>query len=320
MERYIQEAQDLGYNPLSNIDKAKLSQIDRFQTELPLANIRQTVETATDKPIVSMGKRIASMAAGSAVGGIPGAIAGLGASQVLPTGTKMQELASLAKGTGAYKAAAGASKFLGPAAAIGAGLLASGQSQAAGDPMALSAAKGVAETFSPPGLSGSEAISQGQAAAEEQIASMTPEELTQAPEIPADIMGAQDVVISNPIITETLKGAAKGLVSPIPDLARAGKTALESFGTQRSISARERMEKQLNASDGFGEAKFETTDGPAMTQFADYLENSQDKASQEYGRVMRQVISSPDREKQAVLFSLNQNPAFRKIAKDYKGR
>jgi hypothetical protein len=138
--------------------------------------------------------------------------------------------------------------------------------------------------------------------------------------MPSDIMGAQDVVMSNPIITETLKGAAKGLVSPIPDLAKMGASALDSFGTKRSADARQRMEKQMNASESFGESKFETTDGPAMTQFADYLENSQDKASQEYGRVMRQVISSPDREKQAVLFSLNQNPAFRKLAKEYKGQ
>jgi hypothetical protein len=319
LNKYIDRAQKLQMeiSTFGNGSAASPS-IDRFQDEFKFANIKNKVAEAKEKPIVTSLKKLVGTVIGGSTAGTPGAVIGYGAAGTSTTGTKLQELAALAKASKTYKAAAGASKALGPIAALGAGLLASGQSQAAGEPLPLSAAKGVAETLSPPGLSGSEAISQGQIAAEEQIASMTPEELTQAPELPADIMSAQDVVLSNPIITETLKGAAKGLVSPIPDLAKAGKSALESFGTERSLSARERQEKQMQSADNLSESKFETTNGPAITDFANYLESSPDKVAQEYSRVLRQVISSPDREKSAVLFGLNQNPAFRRLTKEYQ--
>jgi hypothetical protein len=51
---------------------------------------------------------------GGALGGVPGAVAGT----VAPSGTKLQELASLAKGSKAYKGLAKASKLAGPLAGL----------------------------------------------------------------------------------------------------------------------------------------------------------------------------------------------------------
>jgi hypothetical protein len=65
--------------------------------------------------------------------------------------------------------------------------------------------------------------------------------------------------------------------------------------------------------------KFEDTDSVKINEFMNFLQGSGDKLGEEYSRVLSQVADAPDREKSAVLFSLNQNPAFRQLAKRYKG-
>lgn len=65
--------------------------------------------------------------------------------------------------------------------------------------------------------------------------------------------------------------------------------------------------------------KFEATDDNQINDFLNFLQSSPDKASEEYSRVMSQLQGKSDREKSAVLFSLNQNPVFRQLAKKYKG-
>jgi hypothetical protein len=65
--------------------------------------------------------------------------------------------------------------------------------------------------------------------------------------------------------------------------------------------------------------KFEDTEPQKLQDFINFLQGSQDSLSQEYSRVLSQVAGAPERERSAVLFSLNQNPAFREIAKKYKG-
>ena len=110
LEKLIEKAQNIGYNPESAINAAQMEQIDRFQTELPFASIKKRVAEAGDSKLASATRSIV----GGALGGVPGAIAGT----VAPSGTKVQELASLAKGSKAFKGLAKASKLLGPAAGL----------------------------------------------------------------------------------------------------------------------------------------------------------------------------------------------------------
>jgi hypothetical protein len=110
LQRLIENAQNIGYNPESSIDAAQMQQIDRFQTELPLASIKKRVAEAGDSKLASATRSVV----GGALGGVPGAVAGT----VAPSGTKLQELASLAKGSKAYKGLAKASKLAGPLAGL----------------------------------------------------------------------------------------------------------------------------------------------------------------------------------------------------------
>lgn len=285
-EKYVKEAQDLGIN-LENTMGLDVSNIDRFQTELPFASIKQTVETAKDLPGVGTAKRIAGSAVGGALGGIPGAIAGYTGATALPTGTKIQEAASLAKGSGAFKTAAKAAKFLGPAA----GLATAGLTYAQGMEEGLSTPESAA-------IAGAEVLN--------------PIPLTDTLQA---YKAAKQEFEKEPGIVKPAQAAAKAFVKPMTELQtgieqKAGMTGQELYKAERSASS---------PSKTLSDSKFENTSGPEMTKFADYLEQSPDKISQEYSRVIRQVISSPDREKSATLFSLNQNPAFRELAKKYKG-
>jgi hypothetical protein len=61
-------------------------------------------------------------------------------------------------------------------------------------------------------------------------------------------------------------------------------------------------------------------DNPAeIASIAQALQLGQDKASQEYGRVLSQIIDAPAREKESILFGLNQQPAFRELVRKAKG-
>jgi hypothetical protein len=79
------------------------------------------------------------------------------------------------------------------------------------------------------------------------------------------------------------------------------------------------FDKPSSSKPNLKDIKFTSTDGPEMTQMADAMDASGDKAAQEYSRVLRQVISSPDSKKSAVLYTLNQQPAFRALVKKMKG-
>lgn len=65
--------------------------------------------------------------------------------------------------------------------------------------------------------------------------------------------------------------------------------------------------------------KFESTELADIQNFVNFLQGSDDKASQEYSRVLSQLQDKPEREKSATLFALNQNPLFRQLAKKFKG-
>lgn len=61
-------------------------------------------------------------------------------------------------------------------------------------------------------------------------------------------------------------------------------------------------------------------DNPSeINSTAQSLQSMPDKASQEYGRVLSQIVNSPMSQKEAVLFGLNQQPAFRELLRKLKG-
>jgi hypothetical protein len=61
-------------------------------------------------------------------------------------------------------------------------------------------------------------------------------------------------------------------------------------------------------------------DNPAeISSIAQSMQASPDRASQEYSRVLSQIVDAPASQKEAVLFGLNQQPAFREILKKIKG-
>ena len=61
-------------------------------------------------------------------------------------------------------------------------------------------------------------------------------------------------------------------------------------------------------------------DNPSeIASIAQSMQASPDKASQEYSRVLSQIVDAPVSQKEAVLFGLNQQPAFRELLKKLKG-
>ena len=61
-------------------------------------------------------------------------------------------------------------------------------------------------------------------------------------------------------------------------------------------------------------------DNPSeIASIAQSMQASPDKASQEYSRVLSRIVDAPVSQKEAVLFGLNQQPAFRELLKKLKG-
>jgi hypothetical protein len=56
-----------------------------------------------------------------------------------------------------------------------------------------------------------------------------------------------------------------------------------------------------------------------ISSIAKSMQTMPDKASQEYSRVLSQIVDAPASQKEAVLFGLNQQPAFRELLKKIKG-
>ena len=60
-------------------------------------------------------------------------------------------------------------------------------------------------------------------------------------------------------------------------------------------------------------------DNPAeISSVAQAMQSSPDKVSQEYSRVLSQIVDAPASQKEAVLFGLNQQPAFRELVRKLK--
>ena len=285
LNRYISQAQELQLelNVLSQGDLIPAN-IDTFQTELPLSQIKKTVEEAKDLPMVTTLKRTGGAAIGGALGGIPGAIAGVTGAGVLPTGTKLQEAASLAKGSKTFKTVAKASKFLGPIA----GLVAAG-----------AAYKGAEEA----GLEGLEKL--GVTAGEV----VNPIPLT-------DVTGAY--VAGKKELGQGLLPAAKAAGTAF--IKPAKEFYEEPTEVDFNSEALRRLERGQGGSQYNVYKKTLKADNPAeIASTAKSLQAMPDKASQEYSRVLTQIIDAPASQKEAVLFGLNQQPAFRELVRKLKG-
>jgi hypothetical protein len=120
---------------------------------------------------------------------------------------------------------------------------------------------------------------------------------------------------------------AKGLYSAAEAINPLPISGIQAYkGMEKAAEGRRsNIEQNFKAADMLSnkkpkteDIKFTSTDGAEMTQMADAMEASGGKAAQEYSRVIRQVISSPDSKKEAVLFTLNQQPAFRALVKKMK--
>ena len=67
-------------------------------------------------------------------------------------------------------------------------------------------------------------------------------------------------------------------------------------------------------------AKVLKADNPAeIASIAQAMQTGTDKASQEYSRVLSQIINASPREKESILFGLNQQPEFRRLVRKAKG-
>lgn len=286
LNRYINQAQDLQLElgTLAQTDMIPTN-VERFQTEFPFSQIKKTVEEAKDLPLVTTAKRTVGAAVGGALGGIPGAIAGVTGAGALPTGTKLQEAASLAKGSKAFKTAAKASKFLGPVA----GLLAGGM-----------AYKGAEEA----GLQGLEKL--GVTAAEV----LNPIPLTDI--TGAYVSGKKELEKG---VIPAAKAAGEAFIKPVKEIIE------EPTSIDFNSEALRRLERGEGGSQYNVYKKSLKADNPAeIASVAQAMQSSSDKASQEYSRVLNQIIDAPASQKEAVLFGLNQQPAFRELVRKLKGQ
>lgn len=272
LNRYINQAQELQLElnvPLqSDIIPPN---IDKFQTEFPLSQIKKTVEEAKDLPLVTTAKRAVGSAVGGAVGGIPGAIAGYTGSGLLPTGTKLQELASLVRGSESFKTGV---KALGPLAGIA--------GAAAGGYFGYQEAK------------------------EEGL-----------PDIAAYPYAAFEAVNPLPVspiqAKKALETSAKGRAENIAESYKMSPEDLEK-SKQRTEIIKEVLPSWMKKED----TKFKSSKPEDISDLLNKMSSMNDKAAVEYTRVLQQLVDAPESQKEAMLFSLNQQPAFKEIIRRIK--
>jgi hypothetical protein len=82
---------------------------------------------------------------------------------------------------------------------------------------------------------------------------------------------------------------------------------------------RERMQANKADKKNYVE-KQESTDANDIQGLINSFQGMGDRASQEYSNVLSQVLDAPDGKKEAILFGLNQQPAFREMLRRAKGK
>lgn len=282
LERLITEAQELGIDKTSGIGQGQLQSIDRFQSELPLATIKKRVADLQDSKIAQATRA----GVGASLGGVPGAIAGA----VAPTGTKIQEAVSLAKGSKAFKTASKAAKFAGPLAGLAVA-----------------------------GLSFEDAQAQG-LSAPESIATTAGEVLNPIPFTDvtgAYVQGKKEFEKTGEVIPAAKK-AGEAFIKPAVEIYNQPTNLPDSYKIrqmERGNLAPKKNTELLN------DGKVTSVEGPELNALASQFEAmTEDKAAQEYSRVLRSIISSPSKNKEAQLAVLNQQPAFRELVRKIKGQ
>lgn len=284
LNRYINQAQDLQLELNVPLQSTMIpTEVNKFQKEFPLSQLKKTVEEAKDLPLVTTAKRTIGTAIGGFLGGIPGAFAGLTGAVALPTGTKLQETAALAKGSGAFKTAAKASKALGPLGALVAGGM---------------AFKGAGEA----GLGGIEKLG---VTAGEVINPIPFTDVTGA-----YVAGKKEL---DKGVVPAAKAAGEAFIKPAKEIIE------EPTEIDFSSEALRKLERGQGGSQYNVYKKSLKADNPAeIASVAQALQSGQDKASQEYGRVLSQIVDAPASQKESILFGLNQQPAFRELVRKLK--
>jgi hypothetical protein len=123
-------------------------------------------------------------------------------------------------------------------------------------------------------------------------------------------------------IPATALAGAQGAVQPMIDLARITPQVVEELGTQKSISARERMEQNMEAFKALKKPFKPTAPSHSVEDIQathDWFKASTDPVAQTYAGALEKAANSQDeRTRAAVMFGLEQQPAFRELQRKQK--
>lgn len=327
----IDEARTISSNP-------DMKSGQQFLDEVKAANIKDIVNQPSIPSNVTMGKAV-DFAGKAGIGGVigghfgggTGAAVGAGTGMLLDVyGTKLQEFYALQKATKMGKGLKALGDLLPPGLGVaGAALGAAGAVQA-GELSPTEGAIGTAMgAIEPPMTDTVEGLIQAKKAAADVQGQQTDEdiELAQDLAISGDLGAnpAQDILLANPVNKAAIKGFAKGFTSPIPNLAGLATEVvgegLNKLGTEQSNAARSRMEQR------FKEIKPQTDKKNDVLQGSDNLKQASNddlltlsqtlsgiKGAERFVAPLENAANaSTKEEKQARLFGLYQQPAFRAL-------
>lgn len=272
---------------LDNINAAKIKGDISDAGKLSNYTKRLGIGTATK---AGLGGLIGGQGTQSGTGAIVGAAAGAGLDLY---GAKLQELAALGDSTKLGKLASVINKSL--PGVLGAGGAALG---------AMNAAQAGELTPEEAGVVGT-------------VEAFNPIPLTDT--VSAAVEAKKAYKDSNSLVDAGIAGA-KGFVSPVPFVAGLAKDAAESIGTNLSNNARSRMEQNMSAGDKV--EKKVLNGGKALQQATpDQLMELTEQfkgikgADNFVAPLENAAQASSDEERQARLFGLYQQPAFRQLLK-----
>jgi hypothetical protein len=115
-------------------------------------------------------------------------------------------------------------------------------------------------------------------------------------------------------IVPAAKAAGEAFIKPAKEMIKEPTTI--DFNSE----ALRRMERGEAVPKAMAYKGFTSTKPEDISKFSQTLSMANDKAAQEYGRVLNQITNSSDQQKEAILYSLNQQPAFRELVRKLKGQ
>jgi hypothetical protein len=233
--------------------------------------------------------------------------------------TKAQEAVALSKGDGLLntlgKVGEVTGKYLPGALGVGGAVLGAMSAANAGElsPEEATVA-GALDAVNPTPTDVVQAAVEGKKAAKQALA----EGASPYVEEIADPTSLTGVRQGNEVMDKALLAGAKGLVSPIPNLAKAAVDTADSFGTSQSNEARNRMEQQMNALNslksqpekkGNDFLNFVNKNPQSLKDLAGQLTG----AGQSYAAPLNKAADADERTRTAILYGLYQQPAFRQL-------